>query len=87
MSAMQPPPACPFCGQEMRPGRLANRSGGAYPVVWEPTEAPPRDRLAGPHMVGELEKLVIGQSHQATRGASVCEACAAVVIDPEVTDP
>jgi hypothetical protein len=31
LSAMQPPLACPFYGQEMRPFRLVNRSGGAYP--------------------------------------------------------
>jgi hypothetical protein len=81
-SAMQPALGCPFCGHEMRPGRVANRSGGLYPVVWEPMEAPPRGRLVNPHKVAGPEKLVIGPSHQATRGASICDACAAVVIDP-----
>jgi len=75
---------CPFCGHEMRPGRIMHAGN---PVWWEPNDAP-RPRLwvskPGTHPVRGA-KVVFERTRLAVdvRGATVCDGCEAVVLDPK----
>jgi hypothetical protein len=83
-SAMVPGMRCPFCGHEMRPGRILH---GGYPLWWQPSAWPRRRFLAfdpgGSRSRGE--KAVFDKTYGTAqvRGASICDACEAVVIDPK----
>ena len=75
--------ACPFCGHGMPHGRIAY---AGYHVWWEPGDAPrPRWWLARPgsHPVRGARMVFEAARYKVrVRGASVCETCEAVVIDP-----
>jgi Domain of unknown function (DUF6487) len=67
---------CPFCGSDMRAGRVAVRTLDLLAptsVVWKPTDG----------QRGEaLQVFSAGALRRGTRPASYCYGCDAVVIDP-----
>src|SRR6266508_651060 len=86
LSAMQPPRGCPFCGRQMRPGRIYTRTGS--PTIWQDVDARPPRRFWSvySYVIPQGEKLVLGVAHRGTRGASTCDSCDAVLIDPRPSE-
>ena len=81
--AVVPDLTCPFCGHEMRHGRIMHAGS---PVWWEPSAAR-RPRvwvsMPGSHPTPGA-KAVFNDTRMTlhVRGANVCDPCEAVVIDP-----
>ena len=84
-SQVAPDLDCPFCGRGMRHGRIMH---AGEPVGWEPNDAPrPRVWLAKPgsHPVrGARAVIEAARATVRVRGASICDVCEAVVLDPRL---